>query len=70
MNEYTLALVAYGFLQVASLAFLPKWWKLAAIPALWLVPEIVSEQRRVTCSSSCLPSTLARIWCSCGWSSE
>ena len=44
MSEYAWAMLAYFFLQGASLVFLPRWWKLAAVPALLLVPEIISER--------------------------
>ena len=44
MSEYAWAMLAYFVLQGASLAFLPRWWKLAAVPALLLVPEIISER--------------------------
>ena len=42
MSEYAWTMLAYFALQGASLAFLPRWWKLAAVPALLLVPEIIS----------------------------
>ena len=44
MSEYAWAMLVYFALQGASLAFLPRWWKLAAVPALLLVPEIISER--------------------------
>ena len=44
MSEYAWAMLVYFALQGASLAFLPRWWKLAAVPTLLLVPEIISEQ--------------------------
>jgi hypothetical protein len=30
-----LSLIVYGALQLASLAMLPKWWKLASLPSLY-----------------------------------
>ena len=44
MSEYAWAMLVYFVLQGASLAFLPRWWKLAAVPSLLLVPEIISER--------------------------
>lgn len=40
MNEFQLAVLAYVSLQLASLALLPKWWRLAAIPSLMAAPGI------------------------------
>lgn len=37
MNELTLALIVYGLLQIGSLVLLPKWWKAAALPSLYVV---------------------------------
>jgi hypothetical protein len=39
-------MLVYSSLQGASLIFLPRWWKLPAVPALLLVPMIVSEWRQ------------------------
>lgn len=44
MSEYAWAMLAYFSLQVASLACLPRWWKLAAVPPLLLLPEFISER--------------------------
>jgi hypothetical protein len=46
MSESAWAMLVYFLMQAASLALLPRWWKLAAIPALLLVPMIVSEWRQ------------------------
>ena len=35
MNEYAWAMLAYFVLQGASLAFLPRWWKLAVGIFAW-----------------------------------
>lgn len=40
MSEVNVALVVYGLLQVGSLALLPGWWKLAALPSLYAVGPI------------------------------
>lgn len=44
MSEYTLSMLVYFPLQVASLALLPKWWRLAAAAALLVMPEIICER--------------------------
>lgn len=44
MDEYQLAMIVYFSLQAASLILLPKWWKLPALPALWMVWRIVEER--------------------------
>ena len=46
MSEYASVMLAYFSLPAASLAFLPRWWKLAAVPALLLVPQIISERTK------------------------
>lgn len=40
MNDFQIAVLFYVSLQLASLAMLPKWWRLAAIPALLAAPGI------------------------------
>ena len=45
MNEITLALIVYGLLQVGSLALLPRWWKIAALPSLYVVLPICNYFR-------------------------
>ena len=40
MSDFQTALLFYLPLQLASLALLPKWWRLAAIPALYAAPGI------------------------------
>ena len=40
MNEFTLALTVYGLLQVGSLVLLPRWWKGAALPSLYVMLPI------------------------------
>lgn len=40
MSEFQLAVLVYAPLQLASLGLLPKWWRLAAIPALIAAPGI------------------------------
>ena len=40
MNEFQLGVLFYVPLQLVSLALLPKWWRLAAIPALIAAPGI------------------------------
>ena len=46
MSDYKLAMLVYFSLQGASLAFLPKWWKLAAVPACLVIPQIVDERSK------------------------
>jgi len=46
MSEYAWAMLVYFTLQGASLALLPRWWKLGAAPALLVVPLIVGEWRQ------------------------
>jgi hypothetical protein len=43
MSEFQLAILAYVSLQLAALVLLPEWWKLAAVPALIVVPGIFSH---------------------------
>ena len=43
MSEFQLAVLVYVPLQLVSFALLPKWWRLAAVPALIAVPGIVSH---------------------------
>jgi hypothetical protein len=43
MSEFQLAILAYVPLQLAAFVLLPKWWKLAAVPALFAVPGIFSH---------------------------
>ena len=40
MSDFQTAVLFYVPLQLASLALLPKWWRLAAIPALLAAPGI------------------------------
>ena len=41
MNEFQLGVLFYVPLQLVSLALLPKWWRLAAVPALIAAPGIL-----------------------------
>ena len=43
MSEFQLAVLVYVPLQLVSFALLPKWWRLAAIPALIAVPGVISH---------------------------
>ena len=40
MDEFQLAVLVYVPLQLVSFVLLPKWWRLAAIPALIAAPGI------------------------------
>ena len=40
MSDFQTALLFYLPLQLASITLLPKWWRLAAIPALYAAPGI------------------------------
>ena len=40
MSEFQLGVLVYVPLQLGSLALLPKWWRLAALPALIAAPGI------------------------------
>jgi hypothetical protein len=40
MDDFQLIVVVYVSLQSVSFALLPKWWKLAAVPALIAAPNI------------------------------
>lgn len=62
-DDYACAMLVYFSLQGASLAFLPRWWKLAAAPALWLVPQIVGERLRPSYMSGPLTTMLAIYVC-------
>ena len=40
MSDFQLGVLVYVSLQLGSLALLPKWWRLAAVPALIAAPGI------------------------------
>jgi hypothetical protein len=48
MNDYVLTMLVYCVLQVVSLVLLPRWWKLAALPALYVVWPILHERAHPT----------------------
>ena len=43
MSEFELAVLAYVPLQLAAFVLLPKWWKIASVPALLAAPGIFSH---------------------------
>jgi hypothetical protein len=63
MSEYAWAMLVYFLLQAASLALLPRWWKLAAVPALLLAPMIVSEWLQPSYMSDVLTAMMAIFTC-------
>ena len=65
MSEYAWAMLVYFALQGASLAFLPRWWKLAAVPSLLLVPEIISERFNPGYMSDVILAMAAIYACAC-----
>ena len=42
MSEFNVAMVVYGLLQI-GLALLPNWWKLAALPSLFVIGPIFND---------------------------
>lgn len=40
MSDFQIAVLVYVPVQVLSLILLPKWWRLAAVPALVVAPGI------------------------------
>lgn len=63
MSEYAWAMLVYCSLQGASLAVLPRWWKMAAAPALLLVPQIVHERLQPSYMSEAITVMLAIFVC-------
>ena len=63
MSDYKLAMLVYFSLQGASLAFLPKWWKLAAVPACLVIPQIVDERSKPGYMSDVLIAMVAIYVC-------
>ena len=63
MSEYACAMLVYCSLQGASLAVLPRWWKMAAAPALLLVPQIVHERLQPSYMSEAITVMLAIFVC-------
>jgi hypothetical protein len=43
MSQYHVAVTIYIIFQTTAFLFLPKWWKLAAVPALLVVLVIIDH---------------------------
>ena len=47
MSEFQLGVLVYVPLQIISFLLLPKWWRLAAIPALIAAPGIFFNDKNI-----------------------